>query len=79
MERAVLAEGDHVVDALANGLGPNHRGRDAAVTDDLRQEKTQRTKRVASRVLRTVNNSLRGKHAPVAANENGERHFRTLN
>lgn len=35
VERPVLAEGDHVVDALANGLGPHQRGRDAAVTDNL--------------------------------------------
>lgn len=35
MERPVLAEGDHVVDALANGLGPSQRGRDTAVTDNL--------------------------------------------
>lgn len=35
VERPVLAEGDHVVDVLANGLGPNHGGRDATVTDDL--------------------------------------------
>ena len=39
VERPVLAEGDHVVNALADGLGPNHRGRDAAVTDDLTSDK----------------------------------------
>lgn len=35
VERSVLAEGDHVVDALADGLGPHQCGGDAAVTDDL--------------------------------------------
>lgn len=32
---AVLAEGDHVVHALAYGLGPRQRRHDAPVTDNL--------------------------------------------
>lgn len=35
MKVAPLAEGDHVVHALADSLGPGQRGHDAAVTDDL--------------------------------------------
>lgn len=46
MERPVLAEGDHVVDALANGLGPNQRGRDAAVADDLFSRQKSNAQRV---------------------------------
>lgn len=39
VERPVLAEGDHVVDALANSLGPHHCGRDATVADDLENQR----------------------------------------
>ena len=35
VQGAVLAEGDHVVHALAYSLGPRQRGHDASVTDDL--------------------------------------------
>lgn len=40
MEGPVLAEGDHVVDVLANSLGPHHCGRDATVADDLENQRT---------------------------------------
>lgn len=36
MQGAVLAEGDHVVHALAYSLGPRQRGHDASVADDLK-------------------------------------------
>lgn len=35
VQGSVFAEGDHVVHALAHGLGPRQRGHDASVTDDL--------------------------------------------
>lgn len=38
VKRPVLAEGDHVVHVLADCLRSDHRGRDAAVTDDLGQQ-----------------------------------------
>lgn len=44
VERPILAEGDHVVHALADGLGPNQRGRDATVTDNLSPSEKARNK-----------------------------------
>lgn len=51
MQRPVLAQGDHVVDALANGLGPHQRGRDSAVTDDLETRTKDKRQKKHERVI----------------------------